>query len=212
MLARIRQFAKSWVALLLIGLLIVSFAVIQQTDAFQSSGGNSVVQAGDRKVSGPEFRTIFERWRDGAQQQSGQTFTAAEAVERGVHLRLLEELGTIEATNAALAKMGVRPSDTLVLQQIRQLPDFFDPVTGRFDQQAYESTLARNQFTRSASRPACATRSPASTSDPAWWRACARRASTPPPPSCSRSESRDLSLVLVHPGLVEQVPRPPTPS
>jgi peptidyl-prolyl cis-trans isomerase D len=88
MLARIRQFAKSWVALVLIGLLILSFAVIQGNDTFQSSGGTWVVKAGDREITGPEFNRMFDNYKAQLQEQTGQPIANADAVQRGLHLQI----------------------------------------------------------------------------------------------------------------------------
>ena len=46
MFAALRAFAKSWVAAILIGLLIVSFAVFGINDIFTGPVGSSVISAG----------------------------------------------------------------------------------------------------------------------------------------------------------------------
>ena len=61
MLAVIRAFAKSWVAAILIGLLILSFAVFGVGDVFKTRAQNEVVLAGSRSVSTAEFRAEFDR-------------------------------------------------------------------------------------------------------------------------------------------------------
>src|SRR6185369_9210849 len=64
MLAAIRQFAKSWVATVLFGLLIVSFVVfgIGNRTAFQRHMSNAVITAGDREVSPAAYKAEFDRF------------------------------------------------------------------------------------------------------------------------------------------------------
>jgi peptidyl-prolyl cis-trans isomerase D len=83
MLARIRAFAKSWVAVVLLGLLIVSFAIFGITDVFQPTRGNWVVQAGSRTVSATEFKSVFDNYRE--QRPAGGTPDPGDAaVEQGL--------------------------------------------------------------------------------------------------------------------------------
>ena len=51
------------------------------------------------------------------------------------------------ALAAFLAKIGIRPSGKLVTKQIQEIPDFFDPLTGAFDKDAYNGFLGRNGMT-----------------------------------------------------------------
>ena len=75
MLSATRQFAKSWVAAVLIGLLVVSFAIFGVNDAFQGNYTNDVVKAGSRHVSGPDFRREFDNFRKGAEEQTKRPIT-----------------------------------------------------------------------------------------------------------------------------------------
>ena len=56
-------------------------------------------------------------------------------------------MATQEAFSALLTKLGVQPSDKLVVAQIQRIPAFFDQVTGRFDKGAYAQRLAQNELT-----------------------------------------------------------------
>jgi len=142
MLAAIRAFAKSWVAAILIGLLIVSFAVFGLSDVFKQGFRNSVITAGSRSVSGPEFRQEFDTYRKQAEQQYGQPITNEQAAEAGLDRRLLDEIATREAFAEAMQKAGVRPSDTVVAGELRKIPAFFDSVSGRFDKARYQERLS----------------------------------------------------------------------
>ena len=59
MLLAVRKFAKSWVAAVLIGLLVISFALFGINDVFKGGTSNYVVTAGSRKVSTADFKRIY---------------------------------------------------------------------------------------------------------------------------------------------------------
>lgn len=146
MLSAFRVFAKSWVAAVLIGLLIVAFAVFGIRDVFGSNVSNSVIIAGSRKVSPQEFRREFEQVRKRAEQEMGQPVTPEQAAANGLDRQVLQGLATREAFAELLSKIGIRPSDKLVLDQIAKIPAFFDPVSGRFDKKQYQQKLAENDL------------------------------------------------------------------
>lgn len=147
MLAVIRAFAKSWVAAVLIGLLIVSFAVFGVGDVFQTRAKNEVVQAGARSITPAEFRAEWDRAKQNVEQQSGQQISNELAVENRLDVRILEMLADREAMAALIEKIGIRPADALVTREIQQIPAFFDPISGRFDKRLYQEALGRANLT-----------------------------------------------------------------
>lgn len=147
MLAAFRVFAKSWVAAVLIGLLIVAFAVFGITDVFGRNVSGSVIVAGSRKVSPAEFRREFDQVRKRAEQQMGQPVSAELAAQNGLDRQVLQGLATRESFAELLHRIGIRPSDKLVADQIAKIPAFFDPVSGRFEKKQYQQRLAENELT-----------------------------------------------------------------
>ncbi|CAN7233136.1 SurA N-terminal domain-containing protein [Phenylobacterium sp. LjRoot225] len=147
MLTAFRTFAKSWVAAVLIGLLVVAFAVFGLDDIFEKNVSNSVVVAGSRKVSPTDFRREFDQMRKRAEQEMGQPITAEVAAANGLDRQVLQGVATREAFAELLHKIGVRPSDKEVVEQIAKIPAFFDSVSGRFDKEQYEQRLAQNDMT-----------------------------------------------------------------
>lgn len=147
MLAAFRVFAKSWVAAVLIGLLIVAFAVFGIRDVFGHNVSNSVIVAGSRKISPLEFRREFEQVRKRAEQQMGQPVSAEVAAQNGLDRQVLQGLATRESFAELLRRIGIRPSDGLVRDQIAKISAFFDPVSGRFDKKQYQQRLAENELT-----------------------------------------------------------------
>ncbi|WGM31166.1 peptidyl-prolyl cis-trans isomerase [Brevundimonas sp. NIBR11] len=149
MISVFRDFAKSkWAAGLFI-LLIISFAIVggSQTDVFKSLGAQHVISAGDRSVDANQFRADFERIRTNAAEQEGRPLTTQDLVDANVHVRYLEaqtqRLGFMEWAD----RVGIRPDESLIIKRIREIPAFFNQVTGAFDQAQYEQALARQNVT-----------------------------------------------------------------
>lgn len=147
MLASIRRFAKTWVAAVIIGLLIVSFAIFGINDVFTRGFSDAVVKAGSREVTVADFRRAFDNWKAEAEQRMGQPITAQMAAENGVITGLLEQIAAREAFGELLGRLGVRPADGQITERLRTMTAFFDPISGRFDQDAYAQRLSENNIT-----------------------------------------------------------------
>ncbi len=149
MLTAIRTFAKSKWAIGLLVLLALGLLVTggSQMDVLANLGPKHVVSAGDRNLSQTEFRGELDRIREQAQQQAGRGLTFEELIgEGGLRQYLQQKSQQLGFMNWAW-KAGIRPGKELVLRQIRQTPDFFDNVTGRFSEEQYRSLLAQNNTT-----------------------------------------------------------------
>ena len=146
MLTFLRKFAKSPAAVILFGLLLISFAVFGISDVFQAGPvRDAVVQAGSRSVSAAQFKQTFDNYRRQLEQQNqGQPVTQEEAVAQGLDRRLVENTAYTESFAALVAKLGLRPSDEQVVEEIRKSATFFDPISGRFDRAIYQQRLQEN--------------------------------------------------------------------
>jgi peptidyl-prolyl cis-trans isomerase D len=208
MLTALRAFAKSKAAVVLLGLLIVSFAVFGIGDVFQNQTGDWVVRAGSRKVAAAEFSRIFDNVKAEAQQQAQRPINNQEAVERGLHLRVLNDLAQAEALAEIMRRAGLVPADELVAAEIRKAPVFFDAVSGRFDEAAYQRQLAENKLTPERfegflrdeiAQSHFVAAVVGNLRAPRVYAAAAQ---------AFEGEVRDLSMLIVHPGLVQAPPAP----
>jgi peptidyl-prolyl cis-trans isomerase D len=148
MLASIRAFAKSPAAAVLIGLLVVSFAVFGIRDVFKGRiAGDAVITAGSRTISPADFKREFDGYKGRVEQQVGQPITTEAAVANGLDRRVLEGLAGREAFAELVRKIGIIPSDKLIVAEINKIPAFFDQVSGRFDKKAYQQKLGENGLT-----------------------------------------------------------------
>ncbi|RME61799.1 MAG: hypothetical protein D6782_13435, partial [Alphaproteobacteria bacterium] len=143
MLSNIRQGLNSFLVLLLMGLLIASFAVWGIGDVFRSGGSTVLAKVGSQEIAARDFVRRFENLvRDN--QARNPDFTVQTALAQGLDRQLLSVLIQSAAIDAAAQALGVAASDDQVRQQIAALPAF--QVAGRFDMGTYRLALERNQI------------------------------------------------------------------
>jgi len=148
MISHFRSFAKSKWAAGLFALLILSFLVVgAQSDIFASLGPKHVIDAGERSVDQAQFRTEMDRVRNNLQQQAGRPVTFEDMAKENIHLRYLDSQTQRMGFLDWAWKAGIRPGKELVLKEIRQIPAFFNSITGQFDQQQYQQALAQQNLT-----------------------------------------------------------------
>jgi peptidyl-prolyl cis-trans isomerase D len=142
MLAGIRAFAKSPPAAVLLGLLVVSFAVWGVSDAFRLGISSAVIKAGDHEVGALEFKRIFDQAVTEEEQRQGRGIPKDEAVAAGLDREILRQLADDKAVSELVSRLGVKPDDKLVLAEIARTQAFIDPLTGRFSDNQYKRALA----------------------------------------------------------------------
>lgn len=149
MLTAIRAFAKSWAAKVLMAVLAISFIGWgATTGGMQAVRGDEVIRAGSRTINSIVFKREYDGYRKTLEQQNnGQPITAEMAEQNRLDTVVLNGLATRESFAEMLIRTGVKPSDKLILEQIQKIPDFFDPVTGRFDRKVMTQLLAQNNAT-----------------------------------------------------------------
>jgi peptidyl-prolyl cis-trans isomerase D len=149
MLAQIRAFSNTIFAkgiLVLLLLALVGFGV--QGVSRMGNVKDTVVEAGGRSVSSAKFRQFFDTYHKQIDQQQGQPVPSDALFKANVDGRLAEEVAVEESVAELLNREGIRPSDRLIAERVRdQGKRFLDPVTGRFDEKAYKAFLAQNGLT-----------------------------------------------------------------
>lgn len=148
MITHFRNFARSkWAAGLFV-LLILSFAVVgSQMDVFAGLGPKNVITAGDRSMTPVQFRSVFDRVRENVQEQAGRPVTTEDMVKENLHQRFLESQTRNLGFLAWAWDAGLRPGKDLIVKRIREIPAFFNQVTGQFDEAQYQQVLAQQGVT-----------------------------------------------------------------
>lgn len=140
MLEALREMTGGIVAKILIGLLVLSFAVWGVSDVFLGGTGDTVVEVGETKVSLVDYRFSYEQQSNQVQRQLNQRLTREQLRGFGVEQNVLSQIvtGAVLDENARL--MGLGLSDDRLAELIAQDPSFQDS-SGNFSRLALESVL-----------------------------------------------------------------------
>ncbi len=145
MLNALRRGSKSIFAKLLIGLLVLSFAVWGVSGFVNTVDPTEVARAGDTPVPTAEFARVYERYRTNVAQQMGTVLTPQQAVAIGLPTQVLSTLVTEALQVDAARALGVDLSDEAVAERIRQNPAFAGP-DGSFNRAAFDRILQLNRL------------------------------------------------------------------
>src|SRR5690606_27648221 len=110
MLDSLRKAAGTWVAKLLLMLLVASFAVWGISDQIVSGGGsNNVVTVGGSSVSAMEYRLAYDRQVNVMSQQFGRRLTREQLTAFGIDDQVLAQLvaGTVLDEQARTLGLGL---------------------------------------------------------------------------------------------------------
>ena len=149
MLTAVRNALKSPIFVVIIGLMIVSFALWGVNDIFQSPG-NSVTVVGGERVTAFELSRDFERAIQ-QQRQENPGYTQEQARADGLGDQVLNQLVLDAMLRSQARQLGISASDESVRNEILSYEAFVNPVTGSFDRVGYSNFLRssgqrENQF------------------------------------------------------------------
>ncbi|MEX2518700.1 MAG: SurA N-terminal domain-containing protein [Paracoccaceae bacterium] len=146
MLNLLRRGVKTWVAKLLFGLLVASFAVWGIGDVFSFGLGSSVATIGDQKIPAERFAGALNRETRAASQRFGQPLDPEMVRALGLPQTVLGRLAQEATLDQAMADLKVSAPDDAVRGAIVADPGFAS-AAGGFDQDSYRYVLAQNGFT-----------------------------------------------------------------
>jgi peptidyl-prolyl cis-trans isomerase D len=150
MLLQFRNISRGWIATIIVGLIGLATVLFLIPQQGLSLGPNAdLATIGDRSIRAPELtRELQLTLRQ--ERAQGNNISQAEAVEAGAHLQLLENMIARYAMYEYAEKIGVSAGDATVAERIRQIPSVINPITGQFDQAAYDAFLQQLGYTRPA--------------------------------------------------------------
>ncbi|MEN6543766.1 SurA N-terminal domain-containing protein [Parvibaculum sp.] len=142
MLDTLRRGAGSWVAKLLMGLLVFSFGIWGIADIFRGYSSDSVARVGDTDIKLKQFEREFENQTKAMAQRLGQPLTREQARTYGVAQASLTRLIALAALDAGAKGLGLAASDEAVAKDIAADPNLQGSF-GKFDRAAFEMALQR---------------------------------------------------------------------
>jgi peptidyl-prolyl cis-trans isomerase D len=140
MLQTLRALTRGWVAYVLLFLLAVAFAIWGVNGVFSGAGTNDLATLGGRSVTPAQLtRELDLAVRN--QRNQGQDVTRQDAIDAGFHSQLLDAIIGRTAMHNLADKLGVSVGDAEVAARIREIPMVLNPITGSFDETAYNAFL-----------------------------------------------------------------------
>ena len=146
MLTIFRNMLRSKVAIIVIGLLILSLSVWGLSDIFSPKLGNSLVKVGNRSVEINDVNRIADGQLDRI-NQNGTSYTRQDLADAGQLSSIIGALANREIVAAYFDKQGLTASEEAVRDQIRQNPSFRSDINGGFDLSLYQTFLSNRRMT-----------------------------------------------------------------
>ncbi len=148
MLEKIREGSQGVIAQVILGLVILTFAVSGVSSYFNSSADQSVATVNGEEITRPQFEQAFQNERARQEQQFGEMFSQLAAnpeymntLRQSVLDRLIDE--TLVKQQAA--KLDITISDQFLMDAIRKMKEF--EVDGVFNNDRYLALLRQNNLT-----------------------------------------------------------------
>lgn len=147
MLRSIRSTLSSFLVLLLLGLLIASFALWGIGDIFRTASPTAVAEIEDTEISGLAYERAFRQRLRALEAQFGEPVDRSQAVQIGVHQQVLQSLISQSVLDMHARSLGLRATPVQVIEQLREI-EAFEGFDGNFDRQAYEMQLQNAGWTK----------------------------------------------------------------
>lgn len=142
MLGAIRSGLRSWPVLLLLGVLIASFAVWGIPDLFSGVGRGPVAEVGGVEISDADFSRVWQQEVRRLEDRVGQAIEPAQAMAIGLPQQVVGQLISQTALDVAARRMGLRIGHEEVVAALREF-EAFAGFDGTFDRAAYVARVAR---------------------------------------------------------------------
>jgi peptidyl-prolyl cis-trans isomerase D len=148
MLEKIREGSQGVIAQVILGLVILTFAVSGVSSYFTNSADQSVATVNGEEISRPEFEQALQNERARQEQQFGEMFSQLAANPEYMNkLResVLDRLIDDELLKQQAAKLDITISDQFLMDAIRKMKEF--EVDGVFNNDRYLALLRQNNLT-----------------------------------------------------------------
>ena len=139
---------RNFMVAILVGLLVVAFAVWGVNDVFTARAGNAVLMVGDAEVTSSEFEDAFERELQTLNRDNDSSVTNQQAYAQGLHNRVLQNLLTDTVIGIDADELGVGVNRSVARNVVKEIPSFQNELTGEFSEEKLNSLLAQNRITR----------------------------------------------------------------
>jgi peptidyl-prolyl cis-trans isomerase D len=150
MLRGIHKASTNWlgkgIMAVVLGLLVVSFAIWGIGDIFRGFGLSALAKVGSTEIGIEQFRQIYNDRLQQISRQVGRPITPDQARGIGLDRRILGQLVAETALDERARKLRLGLSDAEVAKRITADPSFQGP-SGKFDRTRFDAVIRQAGFT-----------------------------------------------------------------
>lgn len=146
MLDNLRNFGRTWIAKVFLGLLVLAVAGFGLPSIFLDLNANTVARVGDKNIPAREFERLYRGQLNQFAAQTGQMPTAQQAMSFGLPGSVLGRLASDAAVDSLAARLNLGASEQRVAQLVRQDPSFAGAL-GAFDRSEFIAVLRQAGYT-----------------------------------------------------------------
>jgi peptidyl-prolyl cis-trans isomerase D len=150
MLRGIRKASSNWlgkaVMAVVMGVLIVSFAVWGIADIFKGFGQSSLAKIGKTEISTEQFRQIYTERLQQLGRSFGRPLTSEQARAFGLDRQVLQQTIADAALDEEARRMGLAQSQEETMRLIYEDPNF-KGLGGKFDPARFQATIRQFGYT-----------------------------------------------------------------
>ncbi|WP_115718299.1 peptidylprolyl isomerase [Gallaecimonas mangrovi] len=151
MMEQIREGSQSWIVKIILGLIILSFALTGVYSYLRGgSSANDAAEVNGQSISRSDLERAYQNERSRMQEQNGDMFSKLannDSFIKQMRMGALQQLVNQHLVADAVKDMGLRVSDQQVKDAIRKLGAF--QVDGKFDNDRYLAILNAQGLTPS---------------------------------------------------------------
>lgn len=149
MLQKMRQFSKSWISSLFLGLLSLAFVSWGIGDILQGRTDTAVAKVGGTKIDQQEFQRDYGNYLRNLGAQQGTQITPEMAKKAHIGDELLQQSILSTAMDNVAKRLGLTAPEAAVTARIRSMQQFAG-LNGAFDRATFEQLISRYNFTEKA--------------------------------------------------------------
>ena len=144
MLIEIRDRASSLAAYVIIGLLILSFALWGIQEYFGGGGAPVVAKVSDVEITVPDYSNQLQQYRQRLQSVLGADYAQSYQDESVIKKQVINDMVNAEILRQEVTDAGFRVSDARLVERIHQIPQF--QKDGTFDPELYTRLLQVQRY------------------------------------------------------------------
>ncbi|WP_332714521.1 peptidylprolyl isomerase [Pelagibacterium mangrovi] len=146
MLDNLRNFGRSWIAKILLGVLIIAVAGFGIPSVFLDLNANTVARVGDQNISVRDFDRVYRSQINQFAAQTGTAPTPEQALGYGLPNSAIGRLANDASIEILARNLGLGASDAKLVELVRQDPSFASSM-GLFDTNEFTAMLRQSGFT-----------------------------------------------------------------